>query len=175
MFYRILRRLYASTIRPLVRQDVHWVLLNEYRTFGPKESLHLAPTAMAQNATFNTMSGSIWVGDHSFFGHNVTLITGTHDYTKFDGERQAAYPHAGRNIVVGQGVWIGTNAVIVGPCRIGDHAVVAAGAVVIHDVPPLAIVAGVPSRVVKMIEGRPPSHSPQIDVAESFSAPPGRN
>jgi acetyltransferase-like isoleucine patch superfamily enzyme len=37
---------------------------------------------------------------------------------------------------------------VLGPCRIGDHAVVAAGALVKDDVPPYAIVAGVPARVV---------------------------
>ena len=50
-------------------------------------------------------------------------------------------------IQVGNDVWIGADAKILYPTRsIGDGAIIAAGAVVIEDVPPYAIVAGYPSR-----------------------------
>jgi acetyltransferase-like isoleucine patch superfamily enzyme len=52
------------------------------------------------------------------------------------------------DIVVGDDVWIGFGAVILESSNIGDGAVVAAGAVVRGDVPPYAIVAGVPAKVV---------------------------
>jgi acetyltransferase-like isoleucine patch superfamily enzyme len=54
-----------------------------------------------------------------------------------------------RDTVVGNDVWIGTHAMIMGGVRVGDGAIVAAGAVVFSDVPPYAIVAGNPARVVK--------------------------
>ena len=46
---------------------------------------------------------------------------------------------------VGSDVWIGTNAVILDGCRIGDGAIIAAGAIVTKDVEPYAIVGGVPA------------------------------
>lgn len=52
-------------------------------------------------------------------------------------------------IVIGNKVWIGTNAIILKGVTIGDGAIVAAGAVVTHDVPAHCIVAGVPAKVVK--------------------------
>jgi len=52
-------------------------------------------------------------------------------------------------IVIGDNVWIGANCTILPGVRIGENAVVAAGAVVSRDVPPNAIVAGVPARVLR--------------------------
>ena len=53
-------------------------------------------------------------------------------------------------IVIGNDVWLGTNAIVLSGVTVGDGAVVAAGAVVTRDVPPYAVVAGVPARVIKM-------------------------
>jgi acetyltransferase-like isoleucine patch superfamily enzyme len=46
-------------------------------------------------------------------------------------------------------VWIGMNAIILGGVTIGKGAVVSTGALVAEDVPPLAVVAGAPARVIK--------------------------
>lgn len=50
---------------------------------------------------------------------------------------------------IGNDVWIGQNAIIIGGVRIGDGAIVAAGSVVTKDVPPCAIVGGNPARIIK--------------------------
>lgn len=51
--------------------------------------------------------------------------------------------------VLGNDVWIGHGAVIESGIHIGDGAVVGSGAIVTHDVPPYAIVAGVPARILR--------------------------
>jgi putative colanic acid biosynthesis acetyltransferase WcaB len=51
--------------------------------------------------------------------------------------------------VLGDDVNVGANAVILGPIQIGDRAVIGAGAVVVKDVPPGAVVAGNPARVIR--------------------------
>jgi acetyltransferase-like isoleucine patch superfamily enzyme len=53
------------------------------------------------------------------------------------------------DIVVGDDVWIGTNAIICSGVKIGQGAIVAAGAVVTKDVEPYAIVGGNPAKVIK--------------------------
>ena len=53
------------------------------------------------------------------------------------------------DIVVGDDVWIGQNAIINSGVHIGQGAVIAAGAVVTKDVPPYAVVGGVPAKVIK--------------------------
>ena len=50
--------------------------------------------------------------------------------------------------VIGDRVRIGANSVVIGPITVGDDAVVGAGAVVVDDVPPGAVVGGVPARVL---------------------------
>lgn len=52
-------------------------------------------------------------------------------------------------IEIGNDVWIGSNSVILNNCRIGDGAIVALGSVVTKDVPPYAIVGGVPAKLIK--------------------------
>lgn len=82
-----------------------------------------------------------------FSGHDVMILTGSHDPTKFGLERKVT--SGGGPVHIKEGAWLCTRAVIVGPVTVGRHAVVAAGAVVIHDVPDYALVAGVPARVIK--------------------------
>ncbi len=59
-------------------------------------------------------------------------------------------PASATPVVVEDNVFMGANAVVIEGVRIGEHAVVAAGSVVIRDVPANAVVAGVPARVIKM-------------------------
>lgn len=62
-----------------------------------------------------------------------------------DEERRKQY----QTIEIGNDVWIGSNATVLPHVKIGDGAVIGAGAVVTHDVPPYAIVAGVPARIIR--------------------------
>jgi acetyltransferase-like isoleucine patch superfamily enzyme len=64
-------------------------------------------------------------------------------------QRHITYPFP---IVIGEYVWIGANATILPGVEIGDNAIIAAGAVVTKHVPENAVVAGVPAKVIKMIE-----------------------
>jgi len=55
-----------------------------------------------------------------------------------------------QRILIGNDVWIGVNAVILDGVFIGSGAIVAAGAVVTKDVPPYAIVGGVPAKILRL-------------------------
>ncbi|MFI4893809.1 MAG: acyltransferase [Phycisphaerales bacterium JB058] len=62
----------------------------------------------------------------------------------------------GLRLVIEDNCWIGANAVIVNGVTVGHDAVVAAGAVVTKDVPPFAVVAGVPAKVIRMRDASEP-------------------
>lgn len=54
-----------------------------------------------------------------------------------------------KKIIIGNDVWIGANSVVLPGVKIGDGAVIGAGAVVTHDIEPYAIVIGVPAKKIK--------------------------
>ena len=104
------------------------------RVYGDPAKLHVASTAVVNDALFNLSSGEITIGEWAFFGHGVSVLTGTHDWRTFGKVRQTAVPKTGRDVVIEEGVWVSSGATVVGPCRIGANAVVAVGAVVLGDV-----------------------------------------
>jgi carbonic anhydrase/acetyltransferase-like protein (isoleucine patch superfamily) len=122
--------------------------LRQMLVFGPPGRVHLDENCDLSGSTLNVMSGTITIGAWTFVGHNVSLLAGSHDVTKRHEDRYRNIPREGYDIVIGDGVWLGSGCIVIGPCQIGDNAVIAAGAVVTHDVPADTIVGGVPARVI---------------------------
>lgn len=81
------------------------------------------------------------INDRSVIGRNVTIRHLTTIGNKGD--------LSGECPKIGDYVNIGCNAVIIGGLTVGDHAVIAAGAVVSKDVPPYSVVGGVPARLIQ--------------------------
>ena len=63
--------------------------------------------------------------------------------------KEIKYAEANYPVVIGNDCWIGHGVSIVGGVKIGDGAVVLAGSVVTKDIPPYAIVGGVPAKIIK--------------------------
>ena len=106
----------------------------------------------------------IKIGRYCSFAGNVYIGTGNHPLNIFtthpitydtwsagaNGKYTFPYQGGSHGIDIGNGVWVGQNAVILSGCKnIGNGAVIGAGAVVTHDVPPYAIVVGNPARVLR--------------------------
>ncbi len=73
-------------------------------------------------------------------------------------------PASATPVVVEDNVLIGANAVVIEGCRIGHDAVVAAGAVVVSDVPPNTVVAGCPARVIKTKDAKTAGKTALVDA-----------
>ena len=67
------------------------------------------------------------------------------EFQQFTGD-----PATKGDVIIGNDVWIGMNVTILSGVKIGDGAVVGAGSVVVKDVPPYAIVGGVPAKLIRM-------------------------
>ncbi|MCW5725212.1 MAG: acyltransferase [Maricaulaceae bacterium] len=94
----------------------------------------------------------ITVGDACLFAARVTITDcDWHGlYDRVDPAPAAKPVRIGNNVWLGDGVFVGKGVTI------GDHAVAAARAVVVRDVPPWAVVAGCPAKVVKMLDPAAP-------------------
>ncbi len=90
--------------------------------------------------------GGIELGDGCLIGHQVVIATLNHD---LDPNKRGSMIPA--KVTLGKNVWVGAHATILPGVKIGDNAVIAAGAVVSRDVPENTVVAGVPARVIKRI------------------------
>lgn len=105
----------------------------------------------------DTEGGKLIIGNYCSIASKVTFIISSDHPTqhvstfpfrvKMMGEENEAISKG--DIVLDDDVWVGANATILSGVHIGQGAVVAAGAVVSKDVPPYAIVGGVPAKVIK--------------------------
>jgi acetyltransferase-like isoleucine patch superfamily enzyme len=98
--------------------------------------------------------GGVTIGDRVYTSPFTQIIAVNH---VFD-DPQRPFVDQGitaEGIVIEDDVWLGASAVITDGVRVGKGAVVAAGAVVTKDVPPHTVVAGVPARAIKTIDGTP--------------------
>lgn len=104
-------------------------------------------------------SDSITIGSYCSIASGATLIAGgnhlveaisTYPFTMIERWREwDAEPLPAQHLRIGNDVWIGANATVVGDVTIGDGAVIGAGAVVVRDIPPYAVAVGVPARPVR--------------------------
>ena len=95
------------------------------------------------------LDGDITIGNFTMLASQVAVVGGDHvfdnpDALMIDGGREHWKPTR-----IGSDVWIGHGAIIMNGVSIGDGAVVAAGSIVLQDVPPRVIVAGSPARVIR--------------------------
>lgn len=138
----------ARQLAPLIAQEL--LRIPTYYG-GGADRVNCGRGVKLVNAFFNVNSGTVSIGDHSFFGHNVMVITGSHDTAKFGPERKRV-GRKDNNIIIGSGVWIATGAIILGPCTIGDNSVVAAGTVMLPgQYEANCVYAGVPAVLKKRL------------------------
>ena len=130
--------------------------------YGPgqvrRDGLVIGARTRINRACCLDVRGSRWIGADVSVSPEVTILTASH---RLDA---AGFPVETRPVRIEDHVWVGTRATILPGVTLGHGSVVCAGAVVTRDVPPLAIVAGVPARPV----GERPPHAARYVLATPF-------
>ena len=165
-----LLRLIASTLDP--RAWIHAIKLVNYYNYShvtPLRSVTLGPhAAISPNTAFSNpdriragrnlylgarchlwagpSKGHIVIGDNVLFGPEVMVTAAGYRFN--DGSPVTAQAMDEADVIIGDDVWLGTRAIVLPGARIGNGAIVAAGAVVRGEIPAFAVAAGVPARVV---------------------------
>lgn len=154
-FWRNLRRKIARIIlKPIAKN-----LLETPVIIGRRDRLHLGERCAVANTIFNLASGDIRIGDRTIFGCGSMVITGTHNF--INGKRASVWmdlddgswgggaaevSETGRDIEIGNGVFIGVGVIILGGVTIGDNCLIAAGSVVTKSFEGYSLIGGVPAR-----------------------------
>lgn len=110
------------------------------------KKVRIGESCLLTTPLYLNASGGITVGDRVTIGHHVMVITDTHrmdDPKRRGGERISA------PVTIEDGVWVGARVTILPGVTLGEGSVVAAGALVTHDVPAHTVVGGVPAKVIK--------------------------
>ena len=104
-----------------------------------------------------TAANYIQIGDNLLTGKKVLITDNSHGKISFD---EMKIPPLQRpiiskgSVIIGNNVWIGESAAILPGVTVGDSAIIAAHAVVTHNVPKNSIVAGNPAKVIKFIKSQ---------------------
>jgi len=114
---------------------------------GDLSRFHIDPTSHIKSGTFIECSGGVHIGRHFHTGRGLTIFSTNHNYRS-----GTQIPYDDNDlpgpVVIKDFVWFGANVSVVPGVTIGEGAIVAMGAVVSKDVPPGAVVAGNPARVI---------------------------
>ncbi|MET0459745.1 MAG: DapH/DapD/GlmU-related protein [Ilumatobacteraceae bacterium] len=120
-------------------------------------------------------SAPITLGDNVHIGHDVRIITSTHEIGS--AVRRAGWASS-EPVDIGSGAWIGAGSTILPGVRIGAGSIVAAGAVVTKSVADNTLVGGVPARYIRDLDlayggARPAAHDADRPAVRLLSASEG--
>ena len=145
--YILFYKLRYWLVRKIIRLCGEAVIVKSRCYFGDGSRLSVgARSQLGQNARLN---GTITIGEDVLMGPDVVIMATTHDFSRIDIPINQQRNPSDTPVLIGDDVWIGTRVIVLPGVRIGDHSVIAAGAVVTKSFPPYSVIAGVPAKVIK--------------------------
>lgn len=155
----MIHKFFFRTMRPWLRQvrmalnrfkykatSVH---STSYLASGSDISMDLSMGPYGYIGPRARICSAVKMGAYVMIGPDVAIVANEHNYDRvgtpiiFSGRPDA------KETIIGSDVWIATRATILAGVRIGDGAIIAAGALVVRDVNEYDIVGGVPARAIR--------------------------
>ena len=97
---------------------------------------------------FFAAKGGVTLEDNVVISAGAKILSST---LLVDEEGRFSHKHVHKPVVIGKGTWIGAGAIVLPGVTIGEHSIVAAGAVVTKDIPSNCVCAGIPAHVIKQL------------------------
>jgi len=116
--------------------------------FQPSKNISVGERVFIGAGCLFIAKTKIVIGNDTMIAPRVFVTTSTHDPQQNPMWKIAIF----RPVEIGNSVWIGLGAIILPGVKIGDHAIIGAGAVVSKHVPERAVVVGSPARIVRYRE-----------------------
>lgn len=110
------------------------------------KNIHIGKNVFINSDCKMQDQGGVFIGDDVLIGHNACLLTLNHD-----SDPKARADMHPKPVYIEDKVWLGSNVTVLPGVRIGEGAIVAAGAVVTRDVEAGTVVGGVPAKLIKKI------------------------
>ena len=136
-----------------------WSNVNQVRlAVGRGATLEIGSNCRLNGPTISVSNRVIIGNGCRIAPHVIIMDSDFHDVT----DRLAK--GKGGEIIIKDGAWVATRAMVLKGVTIGKKAVVAAGSVVTKDVPDYAVVGGVPAKVIRYLEGHEPERPSLVNV-----------
>lgn len=135
--------------------DIELTAWTSYKgaTFQPR--IIIGNGCTIRNRNHITAINKIQIGNNLLTGNDVLISDNNHgafDMNELHIRPQDRKITSKGEVIIGNNVWIGAKATILGNVHIGDGAIIAANSVVTHDVPAYSIAAGAPAKIIKQIQ-----------------------
>lgn len=118
----------------------------DFKGFG--KHVHLGRNVSFNDNVFINGSGEVHIGNYFHTGINLTIISSNHNF-----ENAISIPYdkvrIHKTVIIKDFVWCGNNVTIIPGITIGEGAIIAAGSVVVKDVPDCAIIGGNPAQLIR--------------------------
>lgn len=154
-FYCGYQSILMQYVLPLVKQKYGKLGINSFvknNSTIVQQNIYADDFVLIQDQiNFISYHGKLIVGKYSVISSGCTIVPGSHRFTVGVPFYLSTMKHINDdegNIVIEEDCWIGSGCILLPKCHIGRGAVVGAGSVVKKDVPPYAVVAGVPARII---------------------------
>jgi acetyltransferase-like isoleucine patch superfamily enzyme len=126
--------------------------ISRIRTYTPTAKIYIGSNTGMNGVSITSRTKSIYIGSNCRIAPNTVIVDSDY-HSMIPPESRLQNPgfEFDKDVVINENVWIGMRSIILKGVTIGKNSVIAAGSVVVKDIPEDCLAAGVPAIVVKKL------------------------